>query len=277
LDELHQEFPATTVVIAWHKNDDFEIPEAIIRRELFGVWGIPTVWFDGITKVVGGGPPMYPYYLPVYEERIGIPSNFNIEMAITNTDGTDYNVEATVEVLHGVNAENLALFVVLTETDLESPGYENQLFVARNVYPDGMGLPVDFSTQTIQTFNTVITLEDEYVFENSEVVVFIQNMDTKEIYQGTSLMMTNIITGTDELKELSQIEVYPNPATDRVNIKASGEILKVEVYNHIGQLVYKTEASSNILNFNIDQLELGIYLFRVQTAEGMFVESVIIE
>ena len=184
---------------------------------------------------------MYPYYLPVYEERIGTPSNFNIEMEITNTDATDYNVETTVEVLEGVNNENLALFVVLTETDLESPGSENQHYVARNVWPDGMGLPVDFSTQTTQTFNYVVTLEDEYVFENCEVIIYLQNMDTKEVYQGNSQMMTDLVIGLDE-NPADQVEIYPNPANDRVNIKANAEISLVKVYNHIGQLVYETTA-----------------------------------
>ena len=48
-------------------------------------------------------------------------------MEISNVDGTDYNVDATVEVLEGVNTENLAYTVVLTETDLESPGSEIQI------------------------------------------------------------------------------------------------------------------------------------------------------
>jgi len=275
LNELHQEFPATTAVIAWHNGDEFEFPQGMVRDGWYGITGYPTVWFDGVTDVIGGGVPMYPYYLPVYEERIGTPSNFGIEMEISNVDGTDYNVDATVELFEGINTENLAYFVVLTETDLESPGSETQTFVARNVYPDGMGLPVDFSTQTTQSFNTVITLEDEYVFENCEVIVFIQNMDTREIYQGTSQMMTEIV-GMDEVKTF-EMEVYPNPSTNRVTIKAGSSIQKLEIFNQLGQMVKQIESDYHILNMDVSDLDKGIYLVKVISHNKEITRKLVIE
>ena len=274
MDQLHQENPNTTAVIAWHNGDEFELPEGMVRASWYDIPGYPTIWFDGWQSVIAGG---YPDYVPVYEERIGIPSNFNIEMEITNTDATEYNVDATVQVFQGVNTENLAYFVVLTETDLESPGSEDQNFVARNVYPDAIGLSVDFSVQTTQTFNTVITLEDEYVFENCEVIVFIQNMDTKEIYQGTSLMMTDITIGMNEPQVVSQVEIYPIPAGDRLNIKAGSNIEYLSVFNHLGQLVYETTAGSKILNMDVSGFNSGLYFLKIRTDEGIVVKQVIIQ
>ena len=205
-----------------------------------------------------------------------MPSNFSIEMEITNTDATEYNVDATVQVLEGVNTENLAFFVVLTETNLESPGSEDQNFVARNVWPDAMGLPVDFSTITTQSFNTVISLEDDYDFDKCEVIVFIQNMDTKEIYQGTSLMMTDFTIGVKENLQAA-LEVYPNPAGERVNIKSASEIKYIEVFNHVGQLIYEGQASSRIVNLNTSAYNPGLYMIRIETEEGSSVKSLIIK
>ena len=166
--------------------------------------------------------------------------------------------------------------MVLTETDLESPGNENQNFVARNVYPDGMGMPVDFSTQTSVTWETPVTIEDEYEIENCEIVVFIQNMDTKEIYQGDSKMAYEIV-GYEEITTKAGLTVFPNPATGRVNINANAEIEQLSIFNHVGQLIYKVEGSSNIMNLNTNGFEPGLYLFKVQTESGPFVESVIIK
>jgi len=67
--------------------------------------------------------------------------------------------------------------------------------------------------------------------------------------------------GEDKRKQENNtgfIQIYPNPATDRVNINASSEI-------------------SNIVNFNTGQFDSGMYMFKIQTAKGMFVESVIIK
>jgi len=262
-------------VIAWHIYDEFEFPEGMVRFDWFEVVGYPTVWFDGVTAIVGTGQPMFPVFLPLYEERIDYPSNFNIEMEISNVEGIDYNVNTTIELLEGINTENLALFVVLTESDLESPGVENQNFVARNIYPDGMGLAVDFSTQAIQTFNTIITLEDEYVFENCEVVVFIQNMDTKEIYQGTSKMMTEIV-GMSKVKT-TELEVYPNPASNRLTIKYCSSIEQLQIYNQVGQLVKHTKSDSNILNLNMSEFGPGIYFIKVFSSNQVITRKLVIE
>jgi len=247
----------------------------MVRFDWFEVVGYPTVWFDGVTAIVGTGQPMFPVFLPLYEERIDYPSNFNIEMEISNVEGIDYNVNTTIELLEGINTENLALFVVLTESDLESPGVENQNFVARNIYPDGMGLAVDFSTQAIQTFNTIITLEDEYVFENCEVVVFIQNMDTKEIYQGTSKMMTEIV-GMSKVKT-TELEVYPNPASNRLTIKYCSSIEQLQIYNQVGQLVKHTKSDSNILNLNMSEFGPGIYFIKVFSSNQVITRKLVIE
>jgi hypothetical protein len=258
---LHQDFPATIAVISWHNNDEFEFPEGMVRDAFWNITGYPTVWFDGVSKVTGSSSSIYNTYLIKYENRINTPSNFTIDMDISYAGGNDYNVDATVELLEGFNTDNFAYFVVLTETDLESPGHENQNFVARNVYPDGMGLPVDFSTQTTQSFNTVITLEDEYVFENCEVVVFIQNMETKEICQGTSLMMMDIV-GISPVNTI-ELEIYPNPATDIVNISSNTNIQSITVYNNVGQVVSAENVESNLHKIITTNYKSGIYFLKV--------------
>lgn len=280
MHELHDDYPESLAIIAWHTGDEFEFTGSTNRTNFWGVTGFPTVWFDGYMDVVGGyQPSSYPYYVPVMEERVPWPSNFEVDMVIGNTDATEYTVDVTIDIKNGNSTENLAGFIVLTETDVISPGNEDQAWVARSVFPEdgNTGYPLDYSSATSHTFGTTITIEDTYVHENCEVIAFIQNMDTKEIYQATSLMATDITIGVDEQLQGSQLEVYPNPASDRVNIKADSKIENVQVFSHNGQLVYETKAGSNILNLNTAQFEAGLYLFRVQTATGVVTESVVIE
>ena len=275
LEELHQDFPANTAVIAWHNSDEFEIPTGIGRKIWYDVLANPTVWFDGVTNVLGSSPTVYNTYLTKYESRIAAPTNFTIDMEISTGDNDDYNVETTIEVITGINTENLALYVVLTESDLETPIDENQLWVARDVYPGDMGLPVDFSTQTTQSFNTVITLDEEYVIENCEVVVFLQNMDTKEICQGTSLMMTDIV-GIDQINATG-LKIYPNPATNFVTISSVNKIQSLTVYNIVGQVVTIASVESDLYRLNTSNYKDGVYFLQLETAEGRISEKFIIE
>lgn len=278
MHELHQEFPTTLAAIAWHTGDVLEFPGAGDRTSLYGVTGFPTAEFDGIEEVVGGyTPTSYPYYLPVFEQRMNTPVNFNVEFDIIMVDDNDFNIYTSFEIIEGTNEENLAAFVVLTETDVQVAGEVDQVFVARSVWPDAtIGHALDFSSQSLHQLETTITVEDDYIFENCEVVVFLQNMDTKEIYQGNSAMLSDLV-GINDNVETFEVSIYPNPASDRVNINASSNISNIEVYNYTGQLVYKTDARSNIVNFNTSQFESGMYIFKIQTAQGMFVESVIIK
>jgi len=276
-DQLHQENPESLAIIEWHNGDEFATDWSNARINFYGVTGFPTAEFDGILEVVGGyQPSSYEYYVPPFTERMGTPSNFNIEIDIEAMDG-DYMVTSTFEMLEGNSTENLSAFVVLTETDCPAIGAENQNFVARMVYPDENGTPMDFSSQTIHTLNTTVTLEDEYVFDNCEIVVFIQNMDTKEIYQGYSMMMSDMYVGVDEVAAPQEVTVYPNPASDVVNIKSALQIKHLAVFNHSGQLVYNADAGSTTYNLSVGTFESGLYLFRVTTAEGTTTKRIVIK
>ena len=274
---MHQESPNDIAVIEWHKDDEFEFPVSPARISYYYINGYPTSVFDGGDKFAGGiAPNNYSVYKPVFDERLTTPSNFVIDMEITNLKGTDYNVTATIEMLEGNTSDDLVALVALTETDCPSPGYANQNFVARAAYPDQYGTPVDFSTQTTQTVNQTITLDDEWVFENCEVVVLLQNMDTREIYQATSLMMTDIVTGINEDFAKHQVEVYPNPANGIVNIKSTEEILKVAVYNQSGQRVYCGSAGSKLYHFSTTGLNPGLYLFKIDTQQGIVTKRIVV-
>lgn len=215
------------------------------------------------------------YYKDMMEDRMAIPSNFTIDMAISGSNNV-YNVETTIEILQGTNSENLALFVVLTEGEIEFPDLDNQMHVAREVYPDQYGLPLDFSSQTQQVFNTEVSLEDEYVFENCEVLVWIQNMDTKEIYQGNSLMMTDITTSLDETKTV-KLDIYPNPTSKMFTIESGSAIQNIEMYNHLGQLVKTQATKGNILNFDVSDLEPGIYFIKIFSHDQVITRKLVIE
>lgn len=366
MHELQQDYPEELAIIAWHTGDEFEFTGSTNRTNWWGVTGFPTVWFDGYTSVIGGyQPSSYPYYVPVMQERVPWPSSYEVFMEITNTESTDYYVTVRIDKKFGYTTENLAAFVVLTETDVVSPGNEDQAWVARSVFPDATtGYPIDFSADTTITFSTTITIEDDYIFENCEVIAFIENMTTREIYQGTSLMATEVTTNyppaanlscnlsggdvvlnwdepvtdalvgynvyhcfelgifeflsftddntfthyfpgpgfhqyyvtavyvTEESEPTNTVEIlisgmaedisryisaYPIPASDRLCIRGSMDITGIHVYDAKGWLVKNFDASSSIVNLNVEQYPAGLYNFIIRTNQGTAYKRVMIE
>lgn len=68
--------------------------------------------------------------------------------------------------------------------------------------------------------------------DNSELVVFVQNLESKEIYNGNKIHLLSV-----SVNEVSKwVAVYPNPATDYINISNCGDS-DLNIYNLQGQQV----------------------------------------
>lgn len=67
--------------------------------------------------------------------------------------------------------------------------------------------------------------------------------------------------------EAQMVSLSPNPADQSLNIEAEG-MSRVTVYNMLGQLVYDTEVGSNVSRINVSDWKEGIYMLRIQTAQG---------
>ena len=95
--------------------------------------------------------------------------------------------------------------------------------------------------------------------------------------QGLYIDNVNINAATLSIKEEQLIEelvVYPNPASDVLNIKSSVQLKKVELYSILGEKILVTDETSQI---NVKSLSSGIYLLKVYSENGKSIRRVIIE
>lgn len=78
--------------------------------------------------------------------------------------------------------------------------------------------------------------------------------------------------GIQENAEAANVSVYPNPATDVVNVNSTEAISVIEVYNTLGELVYSqnyTSASqTHNTQINLNNMPGGMYMVQVLTANG---------
>ena len=67
-----------------------------------------------------------------------------------------------------------------------------------------------------------------------------------------------------------QIMIYPNPATELVNIKSDYTITGVDVMNYVGQTVYtSSNVDSKTAKLNVSAYKVGVYFVKVSTTEGI--------
>jgi hypothetical protein len=83
--------------------------------------------------------------------------------------------------------------------------------------------------------------------------------------------------GIEELTFEDAITVYPNPASDFVNVVSTENITKITVINYVGQIVYEKKVSdeTNIM-LNTASYETGVYMIKVETDNMITVKRVTI-
>ena len=74
-------------------------------------------------------------------------------------------------------------------------------------------------------------------------------------------------TGIDE-NVVFEINVFPNPATDILNITSSKTISEIEIVNTLGQVVKCIEVNSDNVVCNVEDLKAGVYVVRIRTASA---------
>ena len=177
-------------VIEYHNGDDYANSYSDSRIDYYDITGFPTAIFDGVELYVGGSHSnsMYSNYLPIYELRKSIPCSFVITMNIDDTD-QGFFAAITVEKVAETSSENIVLHFVATESEIPE-NWQDQTelnFVERLMRPDENGAPLNFTDGDIQNVILLFELESSWVWQHVEFVAFVQDLDTKEILQGTKL------------------------------------------------------------------------------------------
>ena len=80
------------------------------------------------------------------------------------------------------------------------------------------------------------------------------------------------------LKSVSETEqvvsaVYPNPTQGLVSIEAEG-IMGVSIFNSLGQKVFESEAGGNAFAYDLGQHGAGLYILKIETAQGVATKRV---
>ena len=70
------------------------------------------------------------------------------------------------------------------------------------------------------------------------------------------------VVGIEE-NAVSEIAIFPNPATDILNITSSETISEIEIVNTLGQVVKRIEVNSDNAVCNVEDLKAGVYVVRI--------------
>ncbi len=276
-DELYENGKDVSV-IEYHAGDNYAINDGVNRVNYYAISSFPTSVFDGNFRHEGGSTTgsIYNQMLPLYEDAIALPSAYGIDFELSENSELDYELSVTVQNEYGFEDDNLKLFAVLTESHIEESWQilDELNFVARAVYPNSNGEPIEFSNGSF-SWTTDVNVPDNYDIDNCIINVFVQDIDTREVWQSTSFGFD--IVGQTEISGNDQFKIYPNPATNLLKIRSAETMNDIMVFNSKGQVVIQKEMNEKNANLDLNNLKSGIYFVRIITDENSVMEKIIIE
>ena len=71
-----------------------------------------------------------------------------------------------------------------------------------------------------------------------------------------------------EETEIADIQIFPNPVSNILNITSSEEISEIEIVNVMGQVVYRTEVNGNNAVCDVEGLANGVYVVRIYNSRS---------
>jgi len=148
---------------------------------------------------------------------------------------------------------------------------------------------VSFTVDTMPTNGALTVLDNNSILAtaiplNSSLNSFIQadidnndrvnfNNEFAGLTRTASINFSSLGLDDNQL-ESTEVSIYPNPTSKFIYVSSSYIIDKVEIFDIPGKLVLTTEKTDQI---RVDQLPVGVYIFKAYAEEGSLTKKVIIE
>lgn len=292
--KYQQDFPGT--------GDPYATTETIGRRNFYAINSIPRMEIDG-----GWNGNANSLTSAIFDQYQQIPSAVEIEASYVVYDKTiAVNVKATSYMDLPANSK---IFVAVCEKqttqNVRTNGETEFEHVVKKMLPNQNGFTVSsFKANTPVLYNPVYTFPGSYrlpadgstanrinlLTENSveeftdlEVVVWVQNTTTKEVYQATNAKAFSLGVANKNAAN-GGVSIYPNPANNNAklsfNLQTKGEV-KIEVVNMLGQVV-ATQTSGVLvpgeqtIDFNTAGLESGAYMINIVSNDFSTTKQIVV-
>lgn len=195
-DELKKNFGDRILNIRYHNQDSLSMTEVPERAVYYKVSGYPTVLINGSKKIVGVDENSYPEFEKIVKAMLSNSPELGI-YAVGSVEENKLKIRAEIEQFNNeVITGNF--MAILLESNIEYEKNQIYNFVARKVFPSFSGLKLAFDGKTNFSIDFSFPLEDPNVLRNLKVVLLVQNMESKEIYNSTIFEFDSLIINSSE-------------------------------------------------------------------------------
>ena len=195
---------------------------------------------------------------------------------IVSVDPNIISPAPNIQIIDGkfklVNATELTDVIIASKTT--DTNYQNLYFYSGNhlIFPYEYGFSNDGSQ-----------LNEGYSIQQ-----LIDGIPTSSLSSGTKEFRTyeqisnslgasgGAVLSINNFEKNIELSIYPNPITNGIiNILANENINSVEIYNLLGQVVFKQKLNINNTTANIENLDSGVYTLKAFSQNGIGIKQII--
>jgi len=140
-----------------------------------------------------------------------------------------------------------------------------------NYDDDYQGLPIATYTDTIYTWYEATT--NNFIASHS-----ISWANFSLLAKYSSYMDNGLVSIDDQITAASDFSLFPNPATDFVQMKSASQVLSLQIADITGKIIRTIDFSQHEQNgFSVSDLPKGIYMVTSTTSEGHHSTRIVVE
>ena len=219
-------------------------------------------------------------YLISSIEEVSSNGNWRYSIKETTTyDDNNNKTSITTQVWHYINNVWYNSSRILAIYDGYDPIISLHQRFQDDEWNDDVKGVFEFDNHNCISAEAFVMIEDNWV--NSSAVFRVRYNNNRSFLETSgcnkasiSYIKTAKPKGVEDIDPtLSEINIYPNPANDNINISTDNKIDNVQIYSLAGKLVMQ-ETSKRL---NVSKLAAGMYVVKVHTDKDCFVGKVVIE
>lgn len=135
-----------------------------------------------------------------------------------------------------------------------------------------VSLPAVIEFGEIHSYTFETSIDDSWDPANLVLVGVLINPDGSI----ANAQKSDLMVGINDVKN-DELNVYPNPATDKLTITSESSIQELQIFNQTGQLIKSAKSDSNMVNMNVSELTPGIYFIQLFTSNKVITRKLVIE
>jgi hypothetical protein len=295
VENVNRQNPGKQVVIKYQQNfpapgtDPYYTLEGGARRGYYGITAIPYMTLDG-----GWNNNSNSFTAAILDQFYAVPVTMRIR-GTYNISRTTVSSSATLRPFQAYPAGQLVAHMVITERRTVRnvrTNAEREFFqVMKKMLPNQSGTPLPAlaagqAFNLSQTFNmaTLPAAQEVESMDSLRVVVFVQDVVTKQILQGAYMDLRNA-SASRNAQAGPSFSLAPNPSTGRTTLVLAldrAQTVRVEVLDGLGRRVLERPAQTlaagaQEITLDLSQQAAGLYSVRLTTEQGVRTSKLTLE